>query len=66
VVVVTQEQERRDGHDVICGIFQPKFGGKAGVAKPFSSVDGKLVMRWGPDVNPGTLCLQRYFGMPLI
>jgi hypothetical protein len=65
VVVVTQEQERRDGHDVICGIFQ-QSGGKTGLAKRFSSVDGKLVMKWGPDVNPGTLCLQRYFGMPLI
>ncbi|MBR7620986.1 hypothetical protein JKL49_16450 [Phenylobacterium sp. 20VBR1] len=67
VTLLDHAHELRDGHEVICGIYGATEG-RLGPAnrKPFGWVDGKLVMSWGPEVNPATRCLQENYGMPLV
>jgi hypothetical protein len=69
VVIVESVRGRFQGHDVLCGIYRPANAppkpGEPPVVRDFSVVDGKLVMVWGQDWNPGTLCLIRNYEMPL-
>ncbi len=67
IVLLDHAHELRDGHEVICGLYGPLRGSKKSPnVKPFGWADGKLVMSWGPEVNPATRCLQENYDMPLV
>ncbi|NKJ43920.1 hypothetical protein [Novosphingobium sp. SG720] len=63
VEILAYTQEKRAGHNVICGIYR-KIG-RSGSASLFGWIDNKLVMRFGPDWNPATICLIKHYNAPM-
>lgn len=63
VEILDATQEVQSGQHVTCGIYR-KIG-SSGPAHVFGWIDNNLVMKFGPNWNPATICLIKHYNAPL-